>query len=108
MPEKAPPAGGGVPKLQKPDPVRPPSRLQIWLNARVKRRLCATHLETSMGPDHADQPRFAVNSFPTDRDYRLTRDQLAVALTAAGFPISSATLATRVSRGEGPPHAVWG
>jgi hypothetical protein len=25
--------GGGVLKLQKPDPVRPLSRLQIWLNA---------------------------------------------------------------------------
>jgi transposase InsO family protein len=30
-----------------------------------------------MGPDYADQPRIAVNSFPTDPDYRLTRDQLA-------------------------------
>jgi hypothetical protein len=61
-----------------------------------------------MGPDYGDQPRIAVNSFPTDPDYRLTRDQLAVALTAAGFPISSATLATRVSRGEGPPQSLWG
>ncbi len=49
-----------------------------------------------------------VNSPPTDSDCRLTRDQLAVALSAAGYPISSATLATRVSRGEGPPHALWG
>jgi hypothetical protein len=45
---------------------------------------------------------------PTDPDYRLTRDQLAVALSAAGYPISSATLATRVSRNEGPPHSIWG
>ena len=52
--------------------------------------------------------RTAVNAAPTDPDIRLTRDQLAVALSAAGYPITSATLATRVSRGEGPPHAIWG
>jgi hypothetical protein len=57
---------------------------------------------------NSDRPRVAVNSLPTDLRCRLTRDQLAVALSAAGYPISSATLATRVSRGEGPPHAVWG
>jgi hypothetical protein len=52
--------------------------------------------------------RTAVNAAPTDPDVRLTRDQLAVALSAAGYPITSATLATRVSRGEGPAHAIWG
>jgi hypothetical protein len=55
-----------------------------------------------------DGPRIAVNTPPTDPNIRLTRDQLAVALSAVGFPISSATLATRVSRNEGPPHTVWG
>jgi hypothetical protein len=55
-----------------------------------------------------DQLKIAVNIPPTDPDIRLTRDQLAVALSAAGYPISSATLATRVSRGEGPPHTIWG
>jgi hypothetical protein len=74
----------------------------------IKQRLCAFHLEPSVRPEYADQPRIAVNSFPTDPDCRLTRDQLAVSLSAAGYPISSATLATRVSRGEGPPHAIWG
>jgi hypothetical protein len=61
-----------------------------------------------MGRHFNDGARIAVNASPTDPDVRLTRDQLAVALSAAGYPISSATLATRVSRGEGPPHAVWG
>jgi hypothetical protein len=60
-----------------------------------------------MGRHFNDGARIAVNAPPTDPDVRLTRDQLAVALSAAGYPISSATLATRVSRGEGPPHAVW-
>lgn len=45
---------------------------------------------------------------PSDPDCLLTRDELAVALSAEGQPISSATLATRVSRGDGPPHVVWG
>jgi hypothetical protein len=61
-----------------------------------------------MRPHVNDAPRTAFNAPPTDPDIRLTRDQLAVALSAAGYPISSATLATRVSRGERPPHAVWG
>jgi len=61
-----------------------------------------------MGRHFNDGARIAVNAAPTDPDIQLTRDQLAVALSAAGYPISSATLATRVSRGEGPPHAVWG
>jgi hypothetical protein len=61
-----------------------------------------------MRPYFPGQPKIAVNIPPADPDIRLTRDQLAVALSAAGYPISSATLATRVSRGDGPPHAVWG
>jgi hypothetical protein len=61
-----------------------------------------------MGRHLNDGARIAVNPAPTDPDIQLTRDQLAVALSAAGYPISSATLATRVSRGEGPPHAAWG
>jgi hypothetical protein len=61
-----------------------------------------------MRPHINDGPKMAVNAPPPDPDIRLTRDQLAVALSAAGYSISSATLATRVSRGEGPPHAVWG
>jgi hypothetical protein len=61
-----------------------------------------------MRPHVNDTPRIAFNAPPTDPDIRLTRDQLAVALSAAGYSISSGTLATRVSRGEGPPHAVWG
>jgi len=32
----------------------------------------------------------------------LTRDETAVALTAAGYPIRSATLGTLVTRGGGP------
>jgi hypothetical protein len=61
-----------------------------------------------MGRHLNEGARIAVNAAPTDPDIQLTRDQLAVALSAAGYPVSSATLATRVSRGEGPPHAVWG
>lgn len=38
----------------------------------------------------------------------LTRDQAALALTKAGFPIKSKTLATLACRGGGPPFHHFG
>jgi len=38
----------------------------------------------------------------------LTRDQTAAALAAAGFPVKSKTLATKASRGGGPPYRLFG
>jgi hypothetical protein len=43
-----------------------------------------------------------------DRDDLLTRDETAVALTAAGYPIRSATLGTKATRGGGPPCRRFG
>jgi hypothetical protein len=43
-----------------------------------------------------------------DRDDLLTRDEAAVALTAAGYPIRSATLGTKATRGDGPPFRRFG
>jgi hypothetical protein len=43
-----------------------------------------------------------------DRDDLLTRDETAVALTAAGYPIRSATLGTKATRGGGPPFRRFG
>ncbi len=43
-----------------------------------------------------------------DREDLLTRDQTAVALTAAGYPVKSATLSTKATRGGGPPFRVFG
>jgi hypothetical protein len=48
------------------------------------------------------------SSIPTDPDALLTRDAAAAALTAAGFPTSPATLATKVSRGNGPEYQKYG
>jgi hypothetical protein len=45
---------------------------------------------------------------PPDRDDLLTRDETAVALTAAGYPIRSATLSTKATRGGGPPWRRFG
>lgn len=45
---------------------------------------------------------------PVDDDTLLRRDALAAALTAAGFPIAPTTLATKASRGGGPPYEMWG
>ena len=44
---------------------------------------------------------------PDSVDALLTRDQNAAALTAAGFPIKAKTLATKASRGGGPPFRKW-
>jgi len=41
-------------------------------------------------------------------DCFLTRDATASALTAAGFPVKSKTLATKASRGGGPPYRRFG
>jgi hypothetical protein len=46
------------------------------------------------------------NNLPSDA--KLTRADLAEALTAAGFPTSAKTLATKACRGGGPPFQRWG
>jgi hypothetical protein len=42
-----------------------------------------------------------------DFDQLLTREQTAAALTAAGFPTKSKTLATKATRGGGPPYRLY-
>ena len=41
-------------------------------------------------------------------DTMLRRSATARALTEAGHPIASATLATMATRGGGPPYRLWG
>jgi hypothetical protein len=43
-----------------------------------------------------------------DPDAQFTREQLADELTKAGYPTTTATLATKASRGGGPPFRKWG
>jgi hypothetical protein len=38
----------------------------------------------------------------------LTREQTALALTGAGFPTKAKTLATKATRGGGPPYQIYG
>jgi len=45
---------------------------------------------------------------PDDPNTLLPRMATAEALTAAGFPTRPATLATKASRGGGPPFRHWG
>jgi hypothetical protein len=45
---------------------------------------------------------------PTDPEALLTRDETAAALTESGYPISAKTLATKASRGGGPPFHRFG
>jgi hypothetical protein len=49
-----------------------------------------------------------MNVVPQNRDALLTRDETAAALAAAGFPVKSKTLATKASRGGGPPYHLFG
>ena len=45
---------------------------------------------------------------PENPDTLLTRDHLAAALTAAGFPVKAKTLATKATRGGGPSYRLFG
>ena len=43
-----------------------------------------------------------------DDDTLLTRDMAATALTEAGYPVKAKTLATKATRGGGPPYRLFG
>jgi hypothetical protein len=45
---------------------------------------------------------------PDDPDTLLPRDKFAAALTAVGFPTSAKTLASKATRGGGPPFQKYG
>jgi hypothetical protein len=45
---------------------------------------------------------------PDSPDVLLPRAQTAHALTALGYPVAPATLATKATRGEGPPFRRFG
>ena len=49
-----------------------------------------------------------MHPIPTDPNALLTRDQTAAALTALGFPVRAKTLATKATRGGGPPYRRFG
>jgi hypothetical protein len=53
-------------------------------------------------------PAKPASHIPTDLDKLLTRPQVAAALTEAGYPTSPATLATKATRGGGPPYQRYG
>ena len=44
---------------------------------------------------------------PSTDDALLTRENVAKALTAVGYPVSPRTLATKATRGGGPPYAIF-
>jgi hypothetical protein len=45
---------------------------------------------------------------PSDPEIMLRRRDTAAALNEAGFPITEATLATKATRGGGPPYRLFG
>ena len=44
---------------------------------------------------------------PDNPDALLTRERAAEALTAAGYPVATKTLATKATRGGGPPYSLF-
>jgi hypothetical protein len=44
---------------------------------------------------------------PANPDVLLTRADAAAALTEVGYPVAKATLATKATRGGGPPYIVF-
>ena len=49
-----------------------------------------------------------MTNIPDDLNAKLTRKATAEALTAAGFPVSEKTLATKATRGGGPLYQLFG
>jgi hypothetical protein len=46
-------------------------------------------------------------TIPNNPDTLLTREAVAAALKAAGYPVAPATLATKATRGGGPPYRLF-
>lgn len=44
---------------------------------------------------------------PDNLDALLTRERTAEALTGAGYPVAPKTLATKATRGGGPPYSLF-
>ena len=61
----------------------------------------------SITPDEP-QPGTPTAPIPTDPNALLRRVAVAAALNAAGFPIATATLATKATRGGGPQYRLFG
>jgi hypothetical protein len=61
---------------------------------------------------HRNRARMRTNDgwhyMPYNTDTLLTREQAARALTEAGYPVATATLATKATRGGGPPFQLFG
>jgi len=56
--------------------------------------------------DETPAPVESARSIPDDA--LLTRDAFAAALSEHGYPITGSTLATKASRGGGPPYRLFG
>jgi hypothetical protein len=49
-----------------------------------------------------------MTAIPEDPDVLLSRALAAAALTETGYPVSKATLASKATRGGGPPYRLFG
>jgi hypothetical protein len=56
----------------------------------------------------ADQPRRSATAIPDSPDALLTRAHTGAALRESGFPVADSSLATKATRGGGPPFKKFG
>ena len=66
----------------------------------------AHHSALSIAAEHGRTRRDPMGAIGSP-DALLTRKQTAEALTAAGLPVAAKTLATKASRGGGPPYCLF-
>lgn len=66
------------------------------------------HIDAIAGTRRHMQSFAVASAIPDNLDTLLTRRSTAEALTAAGFPVRPATLATKATRGGGPPFRRFG
>jgi hypothetical protein len=76
-------------------------------------RVSGREIRSTSSPIH-QQRAFArkpmdgpMSQIPDNADALLKREAAAAALTAAGYPVSPRTLATKATRGGGPPYSLF-
>jgi hypothetical protein len=75
---------------------------------KFNRLKCTTAESTFRVFDDESRNRSFQSSDTPDAEALLTRARLSEALNRVGFPVSPKTLATKASRGGGPPYALFG
>jgi len=86
--------------------------LRLQLSARARKADGENMTINTLHDVERDMPRAGAPHHsirvPADPDAFLTRDRVVIALNEIGFPVTVATLATKATRGGGPPYRLFG